>query len=63
MIYGVSDQVGRQVSVYIRAGDLPLWERAERYAREHRVPMSGVVMLALTEYLARHDPQPGQTGR
>lgn len=55
---GVSDQVGKQVSVYIRAEDLPVWARAERYARERRMPMSGLVVLAVERYLAaEEDPQ------
>jgi hypothetical protein len=51
----VSDQVGRQVSIYIRAEDLDLWRRAEAYARSRRVPMSGLVALALADYLDQHD--------
>lgn len=46
------DQVGKQVSVYVRAADLPLWERAERYARKHRMPVSGLIMAALEAYLS-----------
>jgi len=46
------DQVGKQVSVYVRAADLPLWERAERYARQHRMPVSGLIMVALEAYLS-----------
>lgn len=47
----MNDQVGRQVSIYIRAGDLDLWRRAEAYAAERRMPMSGLVMLALERFL------------
>lgn len=50
--------MGKQVSVYIRDEDLALWERAEVHARRHRMPVSGLVMTALEEYLARHDPKP-----
>jgi hypothetical protein len=46
------------VSVYIRAQDLPLWQRAERYARTRRMPMSGLVMAALERYLTEQDPEP-----
>jgi hypothetical protein len=46
--------MGKATAIYIREGDLPLWERVERYAREHRMPVSGLVMLAVEEYLARH---------
>lgn len=62
IVYGVSEQVGRQVSVYIRAEDLDLWRRAEAYARSRRVPMSGLVALALAEYLDRHDPPAKRAG-
>jgi hypothetical protein len=47
----MSDSVGRQVSIYVRADDLELWRRAEAYARERRMPVSGLVMLALERYL------------
>lgn len=50
--------MGKQVSVYIRDEDLELWERAEAHARRHRMPMSGLVMTALEEYLARHGSRP-----
>jgi hypothetical protein len=56
----VSDQVGRQVSVYIRASDLELWRRAEEYAREHRLAVSALVMLALERYLGDRGPRPGR---
>lgn len=46
------------MSIYIRATDLPLWERAEQYAREHRMPMSGLVMMALERFLAEQGPPP-----
>lgn len=48
--------MGKQVSVYVRDEDLPLWERAEEHARRRRMPVSGLVMTALEEYLARHEP-------
>jgi hypothetical protein len=57
-VVGVSEQVGRQVSIYVRAQDLPLWERAEQYARARRMPVSGLVMAALERYLAEQEPQP-----
>ena len=43
--------MGHQVSVYIRDEDRELWERAKRYARKRRVPVSGLLMLALEQYL------------
>lgn len=56
--------MGKQVSVYVRDEDLALWERAEAHARRHRMPVSGLVMTALEEYLARHSasdsPRPPQ---
>jgi hypothetical protein len=51
IVCGMSDSVGRQVSIYVRADDLELWRRAEAYARERRMPVSGLVMLALERYL------------
>lgn len=50
--------MGKQVSVYIRAEDLQLWERAERHARERRMPVSGLVLTAIQEYLDRHGEKP-----
>lgn len=44
------------MSVYIRAADLPLWERAEDYARRNRLAVSALVLAALETYLAEHDP-------
>lgn len=52
--------MGRAAAIYVREADLPLWERAERYARERRMPVSGLVMLALERFLAENDPgRPG----
>jgi hypothetical protein len=53
----VSDSVGRQVSIYVRADDLELWRRAEAYARKRRMPASGLVMLALERYLSAEDAE------
>jgi hypothetical protein len=53
--------MGKQVSVYVRDADLPLWERAERYARRRRMPVSGLIMAALEAYLA--EPDSGQPDR
>jgi hypothetical protein len=52
--------MGKQVSVYVRDDDLPLWERAERYARKQRMPISGLVMAALEAYLADDEKRPGR---
>jgi hypothetical protein len=52
-----SEAVGKQVSIYIRADDLDLWRRAEAYARERRMPTSGLVMLALERYLRAEDSE------
>jgi hypothetical protein len=46
--------MGKASAVYVRDGDLALWARAEAYARRKRMPMSGLIMTALEEYLARH---------
>ncbi|HEX2362888.1 MAG TPA: hypothetical protein VHI11_12515 [Jiangellaceae bacterium] len=43
--------MGKQVSVYVRDEDAELWQRAERYARARRMPVSGLVMAALEQYL------------
>jgi hypothetical protein len=52
--------MGMAKAVYVRDQDVPLWERAERYARERRLAMSALVLTALEEYLARHGPpRPG----
>jgi hypothetical protein len=48
--------MGKATTVYVRDSDLSLWQRAERYAREHRMPMSGLIMLAIERYLADVDP-------
>jgi hypothetical protein len=56
----VSESVGRQISIYVRADDLELWRRAEAYARERRMPTSGLVMLALERYLGAEDSEAGQ---
>jgi hypothetical protein len=50
--------MGKQVSVYVRDEDLDVWERAERYARARRLPMSALVMTALERYLATEDEKP-----
>lgn len=50
--------MGKQVSIYVRDEDLALYERAEEHARKRRMPMSGLVMAALEEYLARHGGRP-----
>lgn len=43
--------MGKQVSVYIRDSDAEVWQRAERYAKAHRIPMSALVMTALERLL------------
>jgi len=64
----VSNKVGRHKSIYVRAADLELWQRAESYANERRMTTSGLVMLALERYLdaedARSEPggAPDRTG-
>lgn len=46
---------GKQVSVYIRAEDMPVWQRAERHAKARRLTMSALVLTALEHYLADND--------
>jgi hypothetical protein len=55
--------MGKQVSVYVRDDDLELWERAEKYARRHRMPISGLVLAALEEFLAAAGPDEKRPGR
>jgi len=50
--------MGKASAVYVRDADMALWERAERYARKMRMPMSGLIMAALEAYLAEADPDP-----
>jgi hypothetical protein len=45
------------VAVYVREQDLPLAERAERYARAHRMTLSGLYLLAIERFLAERDPE------
>lgn len=49
--------VGSQRSVYIRDEDAAIWERAERFAKRRRMPMSGLVLAALERYLADEDDE------
>jgi hypothetical protein len=60
IVCGVSESVGRQISIYVRADDLELWRRAEAYARDRRMPTSGLVMLALERYLDAEDSEAGK---
>ena len=48
----MSMPTGREVSLYVRAADLELWQRAVDYAAAHRMPVSGLVLVALERYLA-----------
>lgn len=41
-----------QRSIYVRAEDEDLWERALAYAKARRIPMSALIMSALEAYLA-----------
>jgi hypothetical protein len=42
---------GIQRSVYIRAEDVPVWQRAQDYARQRRLTMSALIITALERYL------------
>jgi hypothetical protein len=44
--------MGMHKAVYVRDEDVALWERAERYAKARRMPISGLVLAALEAYLA-----------
>jgi hypothetical protein len=50
--------MGRAVNIYIRDEELALWERVEAYARKRRMPLSGLVLEAMEEHLARHAEDP-----
>jgi hypothetical protein len=39
--------------IYVRDADVPLFERAERYAERHRTSLSALIATALQEYLER----------
>lgn len=44
-------------TIYVAERERELWERAEAYARERRLAMSALVMMALEAYLAEQgDP-------
>lgn len=43
--------MGMHKAVYVRDEDVELWERAERYARARRMPVSALIMNALQAYL------------
>jgi hypothetical protein len=44
-------------TIYVAERERELWERAERFAADRRLPMSALVMAALEAYLAEHgDP-------
>lgn len=50
--------MGRVAGIYVRAADEDLWRRVEEFARKRRMPISGVVMLAVERYLEQEDPPP-----
>jgi hypothetical protein len=56
----VSNKVGKHKSIYVRAEDLELWQRAEAYARERRMTASGLVMMAIERYLDAEDSETGK---
>ncbi|HEY9412357.1 MAG TPA: hypothetical protein VIP77_22455 [Jiangellaceae bacterium] len=47
--------MGIQRTIYIRDDDVTLWEWAETYARQRRMPVSGLVMTSLERYRAEVD--------
>lgn len=47
--------MGRATAIYIREDDQELWERVVAYARTRRMPVSGLVMLALERFLAEEE--------
>lgn len=53
MLWGMA--VRKTISV--RDDDLAVWDYAERFAARTRTPISGLVILALSEYVSRRDPK------
>lgn len=51
-MFGQTIHMGTTKAIYVRDDDADLWERAERYAKARRLPMSALVMNALERYLA-----------
>jgi hypothetical protein len=51
--------MGMHKAVYVRDEDVDLWERAERYAKARRLPMSALVMTALERFLAAEEQDRG----
>jgi hypothetical protein len=43
-------RMGNQ-TIYVRQEDQEIWDRAVAYAKAHRMPVSGLIMAALEEYL------------
>ncbi|HEY8454192.1 MAG TPA: hypothetical protein VIL34_01245 [Actinopolymorphaceae bacterium] len=41
----------------MRASDVPIWRRAEAFARRRRLTVSALVINALEAYLAEHDDE------
>ncbi|GAA5111336.1 hypothetical protein [Haloechinothrix salitolerans] len=52
--------MGVHKSLYVRDEEIALWQRAEQYAKAHRMPVSGLVMAALEAYLADDQDAQGQ---
>jgi hypothetical protein len=50
--------MGVHKAVYVRDEDAELWQRAERYAKARRMPVSGLVMAALEQYLQKAEETP-----
>lgn len=47
--------MGIRVNLYVRDGDLELWERLKAYARAHRMADSQAVMAAIEEFMDGQD--------
>ncbi|PSL01555.1 hypothetical protein CLV30_11343 [Haloactinopolyspora alba] len=39
-----------QKTIYVREEDVPLWDWAMAHAKQHRMPISGLLMTALEHY-------------
>ena len=53
----VAEMRGEQKTIYVRASDVPIWRRAEAFARRRRLTVSALVINALEAYLAEHDDE------
>jgi hypothetical protein len=54
-VYGhvtISIMVGKKKTIYVTGRDADLWDRAATYARDNRLSMSALLLMALERFLA-----------